>query len=136
VTSGAVILDTSIVIRLQMGEPTDQFEVATRFLKDHSTAGISVHVDDLVLAEAYFALQSYYQLPKADALLALALFARHSGVLVSPVATAVLAQSKLATAKPGFVDRLIHGSSHTAGRTLVTFETAARKLPATLVLQP
>lgn len=135
-TAGAASLDTSVVIRLLMGEPTEQSELATQFLKEHSTAGIAIHVSDLVLAEAYFALQSYYQLPKADALTALSLFARHSGVMVTPVASAVLAHTKLATAKPGFVDRLIHGSSHAAGHTLVTFETAAKKLPATLVLHP
>ena len=80
-------------------------------------------------AEAYLALQAFYQLPKKDALAALDLFARHSGVTVTPVARAVLAQPNLATAKPGFVDRLIHGTSHAAGQTLVTFEKAAKNSP-------
>ena len=40
----------------------------------------------------------------------------------------------LASAKPGFVDRLIHGTSHADGHTLVTFEKTAKKLPATIVL--
>lgn len=41
----------------------------------------------------------------------------------------------LATAKPGFVDRLIHGECRSEGHTLVTFEKAAKKLPSTLLLQ-
>ena len=133
--AGAASLDTSVVIRLLMGEPAGHYELATRFLKDHMAAGITIHVSDLVLAEAYFALQSYYGLTKADALAALTLFARHGGVTITPVAAAVMAHPKLATAKSGFVDRLIHGNSHSAGHTLITFELAANKLPTTLVLR-
>ena len=134
--AGPTSLDTSVVIRLLVGEPVEQYHEATRFLEEQLATQTIVHVSDLVLAEAYFALQSYYQLSKADALAALALFAKHSGVTVPPVALAVLGHPKLATAKPGFVDRLIHGNSHSAGHTLVTFETGAKKLPSTLVLNP
>ena len=52
----------------------------------------------------------------------------------SKVAGAVLLGPNLASAKPGFVDRLIHGTSHADGHTLVTFEKTAKKLPATIVL--
>ena len=46
----------------------------------------------------------------------------------------MLAQPNLATAKPGFVDRLIHGGAQSAGHTLVTFEKTAKKLRYTLLL--
>jgi predicted nucleic-acid-binding protein len=132
--AGPASLDTSVVVRLLVGEPAEQYRQASHFLKELKRAAIEVHVGDLVLAEAYFALQSHYDLPKEDALAALAMFARHAGVMVTPVAAAVLALPRLATAKPGFVDRLIHGGSHAAGQTLVTFESAAKRLPDTLVL--
>ena len=73
-------------------------------------------------------------MPKADALRALLLFDRHAVVSVSPHSIAALSTLDLATANPGFVDRLIHGASHSAGQTLVTFEKAAKKLPGTKVL--
>lgn len=131
---GTSSLDTSIVIRLLLGHPADQYQRATAFLRGQLEARQAVHVGDLVLVEAYFALQSFYQLPKADALEALVLFVRHSGVTITPGAQAVLGLPRLATAKPGFVDRLIHGASRTDGHTLVTFEKAAARLPATHVL--
>ena len=131
---GNTSLDTSFVLRMLVSQPVSQFRLASRFLEEQRSAQASVHVSDLVLAEAYFALLSFYQLPKTDALAALAAFIRHSGVTVTPVASAVLALPNLASAKPGFVDRLIHGESHDNGRTLVTFVKAAKKLPATLVL--
>lgn len=127
-------LDTSVLLRLLIGEPQDQHRVAMKFLSVQRSLGAEVHVADLVLAEAYFALQSYYGMPKADALAALLLFVRHAGVSVSPHAVSILSTPNLATANPGFVDRLIHGGSHSAGLTLVSFEKAAKKLPSTKVL--
>jgi predicted nucleic-acid-binding protein len=131
---GDCSLDTSVVLRLLVGEPREQYAVAMSFLSEQLSGGSGVHVADLVLAEAYFALQSYYGMPKSDALAALLLFVRHAGVSVSPAALQVLSTPNLASANPGFVDRLIHGASHTEGRTLVTFEKASKKLPGTKVL--
>lgn len=127
-------LDTSVLLRLLVGAPQDQHRDAMDFLSEQIGQGVEVHVADLVLAEGYFALQSYYGMPKADALRALLLFVRHAGVSVSPHAIAALSTPDLATANPGFVDRLIHGASHSAGQTLVTFEKAGKKLPGTKVL--
>jgi predicted nucleic-acid-binding protein len=132
--SGPASLDTSVVVRLLVGEPLDQYQSAEQFLREQVGAQALVLVSDLVMAEAYFALQSFYQITKADALQSLLLFVQHSGVTVSVVTTTVLSLPNLATAKPGFVDRLIHGASHEAGHTLVTFEKAARRLPSTHLL--
>jgi predicted nucleic-acid-binding protein len=132
--SGPCSLDTSAVLRLLIGQPVDQHQRAAQFLAERLAAGDLVHVGDLVLAEAYFALQHHYAMPKADALTVLALFAQHSGVCLAATAQTVLATPQLASTKPGFVDRLIHGASQFAGHTLVTFEKAAKKLPDTVVL--
>ena len=127
-------LDTSVVLRLLMGEPEALAKRAGDFLADRLATDVTVHVCDLVLAEAYFALQHYYGLPKAESLAALALFTQHSGITVTPTAKAVLALPQLASTKPGFVDQLIHGASQMEGRTLITFEKAAKKLAGTMVL--
>ncbi len=132
--AGPCSLDTSALLRLLIGLPGDQYQRAAQFLAEQRASGESIHVADLVLAEAYFALQHYYSMPKADALTALTLFAQHSGVSLTPTAQAVLATPQLASAKPGFVDRLIHRASQSAGHTLITFEKAAKKLRSTVVL--
>ena len=56
--------------------------------------------------------------------------------LVHPDALALLAQEGIASAKPGFLDRLIHAEYAELGAPLATFEKAARKLPGTRVLSP
>ena len=130
----SLALDTSVIVRLLRQEPQALFQTAAQFLETQLTAGVPVLIGDIVLAEAYFALQTFYHFPKADALRAIAALAQTSGLSVSPSALAVLSMPNLATAKPGFVDRLIHSQSLKGGHTLVTFEKAGKKLPATLVL--
>jgi predicted nucleic-acid-binding protein len=127
-------LDTSVVMRLLVQEPADLYRTAAVFLEEKLTSQVPVHVCDLVLAEAYFALQAFYGMPKAAAVEVLSGFAGTDGLIFSPHARAVLATKNLANAKPGFVDRLIHGEGHMAGKMLVTFEKAARKLPGNVVL--
>ncbi len=129
-------LDTSVLIRLLVQEPPLQYIRAATFLEEKLVAGAAVHVGDLPLVEAYFALQSFYLLPKDKdkALEMLAAFVITPGISVSGHALTVLAMPGLASAKPGFADRLIHGTAHAAGHTLVTFEKAAKNLPDTIVL--
>lgn len=130
-----VSLDTSVVIRLLVGVPADQAKVAKDFVSERIARNDSLNISDLVLSEAYFALQTFYKIPKSDALEMISLLSAWSGFDITPNAVNVLALPNLSSAKPGFVDRLIHGASHGQGHTLVTFEKAAKKLPATHVLQ-
>ena len=131
---GPCSLDTSVVMRVLVGDPVSQYRLARSFVDGQVAAQEPVHVSDHVLAEAYFALQSFYEIPKPEALMLLLNFTQTSGVIVTAWAAEILALPGLATAKPGFVDRLIHGASQAAQHTLVTFEKAAKKLPATTVL--
>jgi predicted nucleic-acid-binding protein len=127
-------LDTSVVLRFLVGEPADQAQRAWQAVVEVRSSGGEVLVSDLVATEAYFALHHHYAVPKGEALRQLrALFA--SGELVSEgVAPEVLATPKLASAKPGFVDRMIHeGYLRSLDQTL-TFERAAGKLARARVL--
>ncbi len=96
-------------------------------------AGDRVLVSEIVLAEAYFALQAKYRVPKAEALLRLRELVE-SGEVEAGIAAEVLQTPSLASAKPGFVDRLIHAGYGGEGARLVSFEKSAGKLPNTRVL--
>ncbi len=128
-------LDTSVVLRLLIGEPEPLARAAWEALSEITSAGGQAVISDLVVSETYFALQHHYSVPKEEALSQLqALF--ESGDLVSAGrAVEVLAIPRLASAKPGFVDRMIHAAYvHDLDRML-TFERAAHKLPHTHVLR-
>ncbi len=131
-TSG---LDTSFLIRLLTGDPPDQAARAHDWLQRCLERGERPRVSDIVIVEAYFALQSYYGVPKAEALKALRQLLESGDVEPVGLALGVLQNTvNLASAKPGFIDRLIHAEIRSDGGQLVTFEKAAAKLPATKVL--
>ena len=101
-------LDSSVVLHLLTGEPELLARRALAELQSLTQSGAVPLVSDLVVSEVYFALQYHYGVPKAEALALLAQFLHESGVKPLGAAVAVLAVPHLATANPGFVDRLIH----------------------------
>ena len=128
-------LDTSFVIRILTGDPVALFEKAAGFLRECREREATCEVSDLVLAEAYHALQYHYGFTKPDALRTLHEFAKHPTIRTTMHAREILALAGLASAKPGFVDRLIHAARSSDHLTMVTFEKSSRTLPRTLVLK-
>ncbi|CAN5914608.1 hypothetical protein BH11VER1_BH11VER1_26130 [soil metagenome] len=127
-------LDTSVLVRLLVGSPPEMLDRAVAYLDELRLSDHEAVASDLAIAEAYFALQHHYQIPKKVALASLhQLFA--SGMIgCSPHTLALLALPSLDTAKPGFVDRLIHAGYTKNADGMATFEKSAKKLPRTLVL--
>ena len=80
----AIGLDTSVVLRLLVGVPEAQARAAQRRLEHAIEQGESVIVCDLVIAEAYYALQFHYDVPKAEARRMLMRFVRSGVVTVEP----------------------------------------------------
>ena len=127
-------LDTSVVLRLLLGQPADQAARAVAFLDELSRGGHQAVVSDLVVSEAYFALQHHYGVSKRDALLGLRRLFASGEIMPLGAAAKVLASDGLAAAKPGFVDRLVHGSYAASSAGMATFEKAGGKLDGTRVL--
>lgn len=127
-------LDTSVVPRLLLGQPTDQSPRAVAFLEEVARRGDQAVVSDLVAAETYFALQYHYGVPKKEALAALRRMFADGEIESEGVAAEILAAEGLASAKPGFVDRLIQGAYVANGASMVTFEKASGRLKSVRVL--
>ncbi len=128
-------LDTSLLVRLLTGRPRDLALVALSFVLQSQRAGDRLRVSELVVAEAYYALQHHYGVSKKQTLAALRQFCATPGVEAEGDVSKLLATPRLESANPGFVDRVIHGSYRRSGvEQLVTFEKAAKKLPGVLVL--
>ena len=127
-------LDTSVVLRLLLGQPAEQTAGAVALLDELAREGRQAVVSDLVVAEAYFAMQHHYGVSKQDALNGLRRLFADGEIKPLGAVAAVLATDRLASAKPGFVDRLIHGAYLANADAMVTFEKAAGKLKAVRVL--
>jgi predicted nucleic-acid-binding protein len=128
-------LDTSVVVRLLTEDPPDQAGVAAEWLARCRANGDPPMLSDLVVAEAYFALQTHYGVSKRDALAALRELLESGDVMANGQALRVLrATPALAAAKPGFMDRIIHAQIAEPGAHMLTFEKSAAKLPGVIVL--
>ena len=127
-------LDTSLVLRLLLGQPVEQSQRAIAFLEEVARRGDHAVVSDLVVAETCFALQYHYNVPKKEALAALRQMFADGEIESQGVAAEVLVTEGLASAKPGFVDRLIQGAYVSTGRSMATFEKASGKLKSVRVL--
>lgn len=128
-------LDTSALLRILLNEPKRLASNVAMYIYSRQQKGDAFFISDLVLAEAYYALQFHYDLPKAKALESLKFIADVKGFAVSDHAKDILSLPNLAKASPGFVDRLIHGAAFTSGATTVSCEKDFRRLPSTAVIK-
>jgi len=121
-------LDTSVIVRVLTGQPEDLALIAVRYLEERTRAEDRVLVCDWALAEAYYALQHHYGVPKRDTLDALRAFLGSQGIEGTGDVPEVLETPRLESANPGFIDRVIHRHYQRVGADeLVTFEKAAAK---------
>ena len=121
--------DTSFLMRILTNHPVPLAAKVIAETDKRIKSGDSFVISDLTLSEAYFSLQVSYGVSKADALVLLKRISEAAGFTVSDHARGILALPNLATAKPGFVDRLIHGTYFSTGKTTVACEKPFRKLP-------
>ncbi len=128
-------LDTSVVLRLLLGEPEAQANAAMNYLTQRRVEGAPpALVSDLVVSESFFALQHHYAVPRASALAALRRLIDDPYLQVSPASVAVLQTSGGMAARPGFPDRIIHEQYRLQGSSFVTFDRHAGRLPGTILL--
>ena len=117
-------LDTSVLVRLLVGEPAAQAHAARALVDAH--AG-EVFVSDLVAVETYLALRHHYAVPHDEALRAMRSLLEDPRVRGTGAALDVLREMKGAAA-PGLVDRMIHADYLAEGMELRTFDRAASRL--------
>lgn len=129
-------LDTSIVVRLLVGEPANQCQSAWRLLQAEFDVGRPVLVADLVVAEAFFVLRHHYGVPTVTALRTLA-FLLGDRRITGESASGLLSTHHANFDELGddFIDRLIHRHYLDAGRTFFTFDKNASRLPGAKLLK-
>ena len=128
-------LDTSVVLRILTNQPLRLATNAIVRVHRMQLAGDRFLISDLVLSEAYFALQDYYGVPKERCLAALKALADNPGFEVSDAAHEALSAPNLAKANPGFVDRMIYGEYFGQGYKTFSCEKSFGKLPLAEVIR-
>ena len=129
-------LDTSVVLRLLVGEPEDQAQRAKQFVGEKVRERVELLVSDLVVCETYFALYTHYDVPKRETIDILLRMFDDGPVCPMPGSAVVrtLREVLASSGKLGLVDRLIHATYHSMGAEMASFEKAARRLEGCSVL--
>ena len=130
----AIGLDTSVVLRLLIGEPRPQMEAARRRIERALIAGERVIVTDLVVAEVFHALRHHYRVPETVAVDRLREFLGAAVVHLDP-ARAGEALEPGARGQAGVVDRLIVARHRALGATTATFDRRQARLEGGVLLR-
>ena len=121
-------LDTSVTLRLLIGAPRDQADLARDLVASSPTP---VVISDLVVGETYFALRHHYGVPHAEAVRAIHALLTDARVRASGNAPAILRELSMLTGRPrpGLIDRLIHADYAQEVLDVATFDQDFAKLP-------
>jgi predicted nucleic acid-binding protein len=124
-------LDTSIVLRLLTGEPAPLATASWTFVSQQRSP---VTVCDLVVAEAYHALQQHYRISASDAASALRHLLSDPRIMSSGVAGQVLGAlpATLSRSDAGLMDRFIHAAYAAEGTSAATIDRGMAKLQGTI----
>ena len=123
-------LDTSVVLRLLIGQPADLALVARQRLEQAHAESDTVVVTDLVVAESYYALVHHYKLDKDQARQLLQQMTT-SGVVHCDPPEAIEALD--AALGAGLVDRLILHRHRSLQAATLTFDRALGAAGAVLL---
>ena len=121
-------IDTSVLVRLLTGEPTEEFErcvARLRVLVEDD--GAEVFASNQVIGEAYVAVQHHYGVSKSDARAGL-LDVLRSG-LVSPLNGRAVIKALETVEGPGLFDRLIAEEYYCADVEVLTLDRKMASLP-------
>ncbi len=120
-------LDTSVVVRLLIGEPPKQFAAAKRRVQRAVQDSAGVLLSDLVVFETWQVLKYHYEVPAKlarDKLRALV----ESGVVRLQSGSGIPESLEDVKGGAGFLDRLIVAHHNQLGAKTLTFDARQAKL--------
>ena len=127
-------MDTSFLLRLLTGQPSELAEAALVRFQDAVNCGDSFIVNDIVVTEAYYALQHHYGKSKEDAIIALHMMSQDDSIAFSDNFVAVIDTPNLAKASPGFLDRILVADYRAHGSITLSCEKSFKRLSDTEVV--
>ena len=122
-------IDTSVLVRLAVGEPTRDFERCIEALRVMvEDQGREIFASNQVIGEAYITIQHHYGVSDADTR-AVLIDVLSSG-LVAPLNGLVVIRALQTRDSPGLFDRLIADDYSRAGLETLTLDRRMATLPS------
>lgn len=126
-------LDACVVLRLLIGEPEEQANIALEYIKKCYFNNMTVFVSDIVVAEVYHAICYHYEVPRKNAVKILLNFL--SSPMVTPTGHALTVLSEYGGTGAGLIDRLIRMDLLDYAHEIVTFDKDFAKLSNVSILK-
>ena len=120
-------IDTSVLVRLITGSPSDLYLYCVEQLNALAIGGTEVFASNQVIGEAYMAVRHHYGVSEADARAEL-LKVFQSG-FVAPLNGQAVIDALSASGSPGLFDRLIADDYSRAGLETLTLDRRMASLP-------
>ena len=127
-------LDTSALMRIVTTDPPEIARAVAKTLESIVASGGTIHVSDMVVQEAYHALQFHYGATKENAISDLLALSKTPGFLFSEGAKSALAQPNAAHMSPSLMDRMIASDYSAQGLQTISCEKSFRRLPTAIVV--
>lgn len=124
-----VAIDTSVLVRILANKPQPLASDVISNVAGRISDGDTMVVSNLVLSEAYYAVQHHYGVDKKTVLASLLVLSEESGFEFTDLAKEILATEGLERINPGFVDRMICGESAERGLGVLSCEKSFRRMP-------
>ncbi len=121
-------MDTSYLLRLLTGAPRNLAAAALVRYQKAVEDGDSFFVNDVVVTEAYYALQHHYGKSKEEAINALRRISEDDAINFSEGFMSVIRMPNLASASPGFLDRVLVADYRARGQITLSCEKSFRRL--------
>ena len=122
-------LATSVLVRILANKPQPLAGYVIASVARRIANGDTMVVPDIILPEAYYAMQHHYGVDKGTIINSFRFLSLQSGFEFSEEAKNVLSLEGLEHANPGFVDRLICAGQQRNGISVLSCEKSFRRLP-------
>lgn len=116
------LVDTNILLRFLTGEPLPQALAVKKLFARAAAGELELEVSQVIVAETFYTLNSYYEVERAEAAAKLHTLLRQPGFKVRDGALVFAALDRLRTVNVGFADAWLAASGAAETIPTVSFD--------------
>lgn len=125
--------DTNVIIRFLTDEPKAQAQTVSAFLRNLPDSDDELFVCELVLAEAVYVLESYYERPRAETARVLRSFCSLPGVVLENETVCAEALATYARENVDYTDAYLAARARAKAAAVFTFDRDFERLGVSII---
>jgi len=122
-----VQLDTNVVLRFLLKDHEKLFAQAESLFREASAGRIQLLIRPVIVAETFFVLTSFYEIPRPEAAKVLHTFFEAAGISVDDEGGSLEALKRITSNKVSFADAYLIATAAQTGDTVASFDRGIHK---------